>query len=145
LAVDRNQNRVFGDRVDFPFWDGLARGRIQIQRCNQCARWIWPAEWRCGQCGSFELHWEETPGTGTVYAWERTHYPFMPSFADLIPYVTVLVELPQAGNRRLFGLLVGSEDGLRIGAPVEAAIQPASERTKSLSALWWRLASNKNP
>ena len=75
-----------------------------------------------------------------VYAWERTHYPFVPAFKDLLPYVNVLVELPHAGERRFIGLLVGGDEGVKIGAKVVADIQPPSERTKNLPALFWRLA-----
>jgi uncharacterized OB-fold protein len=140
VTTDRNYNVSFESRVDFPFWNGLGKDEIRIQRCDKCLCWTWPAEWRCRQCGSWDLHWEAVQGAGVIYAWERTHYPFMPSFSDLLPYVNVLVELPHAGNRRLLGLLIGSVDSVRIGARVEAEIQRATPRTKNLPALFWRLA-----
>lgn len=142
MAIDRNYNVVFENRVDYPYWEGLGKGEIRIQRCDRCQRWMWPAEWRCGECGSWDLHFEAVKGEGVIYAWERTHYSFVPAFADLLPYVNVLVELPKAGNRRLVGLLIGSDEGVKIGARVEAAIQPSAPRTKNLPALFWRLAGN---
>jgi len=140
MAMDRNYNVVFENRVDFPFWEGLGQGVVRMQRCDKCSKWIWPAEWRCGECGSWDLHWEEVEGTGTVNAWERTHYNFVPAFKDMLPYVNVLVELPHAGKVKLVGVLLEPSAGVKIGAPVIADIQPASEKTHNLPALWWRLA-----
>lgn len=139
VTIDRNHNEVFEDRVDFPFWDGLNAGVIRMQRCTGCERWIWPAEWRCGKCGSYELEWQEVPGEGIVYGWGRTHYPFAPEFNDMRPYTNVLVELPAAGGRRVFGVLLDAPETVRVGDQVIADIQPPSSRTQNLPALWWRL------
>lgn len=140
MTIDRNFNAVFENRVDYPFWQGLEQDELRIQRCSGCRRWMWPAEWRCGECGSWDFDWETIAPEGTIYAWERTHQPFVPQFADMLPYVNALVELPQAGNRHILGLVLPPHEGIRIGARVTAAIQPPGERTHGLPALWWRLA-----
>ena len=75
-----------------------------------------------------------------IYAWERTHYPFSRNFKDMLPFVTVLVELPHAGKKRMVGLLLGDSSNVKIGAKVKPDIQAPSERTHNLPALWWRLA-----
>jgi uncharacterized protein len=139
VTTDRNANVVFENRIDAPFWAGLADNEIRVQRCTGCGYWIWPAEWRCAACGSFELTWEAVEHTGVIYSWTRTHYPFVARYADLLPYVNVLVALPQAGGRRLVGLLIDGDDGLRIGAAVDAVIEAPSERTLNLHAIRWRL------
>jgi uncharacterized protein len=139
MALERNYSANFDERVDAPFWRGLERNEIRIQRCDRCLNWTWPAEWRCGECGSWDFHWEGVRGEGVIYAWQRTHHPFVPGFADLIPYVNVVVELPNAANRRLVGLLVGDTGNVRIGAQVQAEIHPPSPRTLDLAALCWRL------
>jgi uncharacterized OB-fold protein len=139
MAKDRNFHADFDRRVDAPYWHGLRRGELVVERCTGCRTWIWPAEWRCGECGSFELGWESVEPTGTVYSWTRTHYPFDPSHADLIPYVHVLVALTEAGGRRLLGILTGDQTGLRIGATVRGYVEPPSARTLDLPALRWEL------
>jgi uncharacterized OB-fold protein len=139
MTVHRDSSVDFDSRVDAPHWHGLAEGELRIQRCPDCKEWHWPADWRCWNCGSFDLAWEAVDPVGTVFSWERTHYPFSPAYADLIPYVNLLVELPQAGGRRLVGLLVGTDDGLRIGAPVEGFIEAPSERSMNLYVMRWRL------
>jgi uncharacterized OB-fold protein len=87
------------------------------------------------------MEWKTVDAGGIVYSWCRTHYPFAAQYADLIPYVNVLVELPAAGHRRVLGLLLGEADGLRIGAAVRPVIEQASERSHGLPALRWRLAA----
>lgn len=131
------------DNVDAPYWEGLAIGELRLQRCAQCEAWIWGANWRCGECGGWDLNWEQVPMRGRVFSWIRTHQAFAPEMASLVPYVTVLVELPQAGGRRVMGLLIGNEAGLSIGAEVNGVIQPASALTSGQPVLRWQLRHTK--
>ena len=140
MANERDEVHPFEDRVDHPYWDGLGRGELLIQRCTRCGRWSWPADWRCPGCGGYdELGWEPVEPRGVVYSWIRTHLPFVAAYADLLPYVNVLVELPQAGGARLMGLLTGPEDSLEVGAPLVGTFQPASPRTLDLPVLTWQI------
>jgi uncharacterized OB-fold protein len=141
VTVERNFNVVFENRLDYPHFEGLGKGQVRIPRCDKCQHWTWPAEWRCGECGSWDFHWEtvENP-EGVIYAWTRTHYSFSDTFKDMLPFVSVLVELPNAGKKRLVGILVGDTTGVKIGARVKPEFQKPSERTHNLPALWWRLA-----
>jgi uncharacterized protein len=88
------------------------------------------------------MRWERVSGEGIVYSWERTHHPFVKAFADMLPYVNVLVELPDAGDRRLIGILLPPHDAVKIGARVLPIIQPATARTRNLPVLWWHLAGS---
>ena len=126
---------------DGEFWDALDRGEFRISRCAGCETWIWPAHFRCGMCGSWQINWPEVEPQGTVYSWTRTHYvtATIKERAVDLPFVVLLVELPGAGNVRIDGVLTGSEDGLRIGAPVRGVIQPPSEKTKGYTAMAWAI------
>jgi len=64
-------------------------------------------EWICHACHSFDLDWVEVAGRGRIYSWERSHHPVHPALKDRVPYVAVLVELPDAGNVRMVGNLLG--------------------------------------
>ncbi|MEV5651112.1 OB-fold domain-containing protein [Nocardia sp. NPDC052254] len=113
------------DGVDTGYWQGLREGELRLQQCAACDRWWWGPRWMCGDCRAFELSWVAVDPVGTVYSWSRTRHPFIPELAAELPYVTVLVELPQAGNRRVLGLLadpVGADD-VRIGDPVRGVVQ----------------------
>jgi uncharacterized OB-fold protein len=127
------------DGLDLPFWEGMRVGELRLQRCSACRTWIWAPTWRCGHCGSWALDWEAVEPSGRVYSWIRSWQPFAPALANLTPFVTLLVELPHAGDRRLIGLLVGDETGLSIGAPVDGVIQSASALTCGRPILRWRL------
>jgi uncharacterized OB-fold protein len=141
MSAHRDASVDFDGRVDAPHWNGLAEGEVRIQRCLECEEWHWPADWRCWKCGSFELGWEAVEPAGVVFTWCRTYYEFVPSHKDLLPYVNVLVELPGAGGRRVLGLLVGNEEGLKIGAKVEGFIEEPSELSGELYVLRWRLVT----
>ena len=139
MTIERNASADFDKRIDAPYWRGLADGILRLPQCAGCDRWIWPVEWRCGTCGSYEIGWKEREPLGTVYSHAVTHQAFVSSFADLVPYAQVLVELPHCDGRRLFGLLDGPSDGLAIGRAVEGIILAPTDRTLGLASLVWRL------
>ena len=136
------RNRIAGGiGADDGFWENLEDGTFAMCRCPDCKEWMWPALWRCPHCGGWEQEWVPVEPTGTVYSWTRSWYAFdrTRQRADEIPYVVVLAELEQAGRARVLGQLTGPEDGLRVGARVEAAIQPPSEKTLGYPSIRWRL------
>lgn len=118
------------DGLDTTHWDGLRAGRLLLQRCHQCATWIWSPRPICPACHCFDLGFEAVDPVGSIYSWTRTWQPFSPEATGHLPYVVVLVELPAAGTRRVLGVLAHA-DGLtpRIGAAVHGVIdQPSDDR-----------------
>lgn len=104
------------DGVDQPYWDGLTRGELLLQRCGECRTWIWGPQWICGHCHTSDPGWERLEPVGTVYTWSRSWYPFISELPVELPYITVLVELPAADGRRVLGILTGDDaDQVRIG------------------------------
>jgi uncharacterized OB-fold protein len=124
--------------VDSPFWDALAANELRISRCVRCREWKWPPQWRCGSCGGWDLAWEQVPLTGIVYSFARNWHPFGAQMQGKTPFVSLLVELPDAGGARLLGLLVGEERGLEMGAALDGIIEPP-EVPGGRHALRWRL------
>ncbi|WP_084533292.1 Zn-ribbon domain-containing OB-fold protein [Nocardia fusca] len=125
------------DGLDQPYWDGLVAGELRLQRCGQCGVWIWGPQWICGACHTFDPGWQVVEPVGIVYSWARSHYPFITELADRIPYVTVLVELPAAGYRRVLGILTGEDaEAVRIGERVVGHIELDEGATWPL--LRWR-------
>jgi uncharacterized OB-fold protein len=125
--------------ADLPYWTALAQGVLQLPCCAGCGRWQWPAVWRCAHCGAWEQQWQQVEPRGTVYSWTRTWHPFAGSQDLPPPYVTLLVELPQAGSIRLLGLLDPPEQGLRIGAGVAGVAATTRLGGRDIPALRWRL------
>jgi uncharacterized protein len=127
------------DGLDAPYWEGLAQGRLLLQRCAGCRDWIWGPLWMCPSCHKVDPVWEAVEPAGQIFAWTRTWQKFAPEFAAHVPYVTVLVELPHAGGRRLLGLLLGNDRvDPQLGEPVEGIIQPPSALTTGAAVLRWR-------
>lgn len=132
-----------GIGADGPFWDALESGKFELPRCGGCARWMWPAHFRCGHCGSWEIRWEGVDPRGTIYTWTRNH-----AVSDVlkerradVPYVTILVELPQAGGARVAGVLQGDDRQLRIGATVRGVIRPPEPRAKGYATMVWEIVT----
>lgn len=131
------------DGVDRGYWEGLRDGELRLQRCARCGHWVWGPRWMCGNCHGFELDWVAVDAVGTVYSWSRTWHPFVPELADQTPYVTVLVELPHAGNRRVLGLLTDplGSDEIRIGERVRGVVQTPHD--SPWPVLRWRRAGDE--
>lgn len=125
--------------ADQRYWDALAEGRVEMQRCGNCKRWHWPAVWRCGECGGWEHTWHEVPLQGEVYTWTRTWHPFGGTEDIGVPFVSLVVHLPQAGDRRLVGILEGDEAGLAIGARVTGSVSVTRVWNDDIPAIRWRL------
>ena len=53
------------------------------------------------------LRLAEGVGQGRIYSWERPWHPVHPALKGHGPYIVVLVELPDAGNVRMLGNLLG--------------------------------------
>lgn len=130
-----------GIGADGPFWDALDAGKFQLSRCGECREWLWPAHFRCGSCGSWRIVWENVAPKGKLYAWTRNHLvsDVLKERRGDLPYVTILVELPQAGGARVAGVLKGDETGLRIGSDVSGIILPAAENSRGFATMGWTL------
>ncbi|TAM69709.1 zinc ribbon domain-containing protein [Mycobacterium sp.] len=128
------------DGLDTGYWEGLRDGELRIPRCDGCANWVWPSRPMCPRCHCFAITWTPVDLTGTVFSWTRTWQPFTPEFSGHLPFVTILAELPQTGNRRLLGVLLDA-DGIdpKIGQGVRGEIEPA-RTPDGWPVLRWRLA-----
>ena len=133
-----------GIGADEEYWAALERGEFKLSRCSSCHTWMWPAHFRCGHCGSWEIAWEDVEPVGTIYTWTRNH-----AVSDVIkerradlPYIAVLVELPQAGGARVAGVLLGDGAKVRIGAAVRGVVQPPDARARGYATMAWEIAGD---
>jgi uncharacterized OB-fold protein len=127
------------DALSRIYWQGIQREELMVQRCNACSGWQWGPEWICHRCHSFDLGWVPVEGRGRIYSWERVWHPVHPALKDHGPYIVVLVELPDAGNIRMIGNLVGDpEQEVTIGAEVEAVFEHHRDADPVYSLVHWR-------
>jgi len=124
--------------LDRPYWDALAQGRLALPRCAGCSRWHWPAVARCGDCGGWDIHWHDVSPHGTIFSWIRTWHPFAGTESLPVPFISVIVELPEAGGIRLLGLMEEEEGDCAVGLPVTARISERGFGEGTIPVLRWR-------
>jgi uncharacterized OB-fold protein len=100
-----------------PFWDALRDERVQLQRCDDCGRWVYYPRSRCPACLSDRLTWTRVDGLGTVYTYTVAEQPTAPPFADEVPQLLAIVELAE-GVRMSTTLVDVGPDRIRVGMPV---------------------------
>jgi uncharacterized OB-fold protein len=122
-----------------PFWTGLRKGRLMVQRNPRTGVWQWPPQWIAHDTQSFDVDWVEVEPKGVIYSWTRVWHPVHPALKDACPYVVVVVELPQAGNVRMLGNLLGDPlEEVVIGTPVGAVFEHHNTAEPPFSLLQWR-------
>ncbi len=117
--------------VTRPFWDGLAEGKVRIQRCEDCGPWVFYPRGRCNRCLSDRLCWEEVSGEGTLYTFTIARQPTSPHFADDVPQFIAVVELDE-GVRLTTNLVNVDESDLRVGMRVKPCFDRAGENVTLL-------------
>ena len=128
------------DGVDAPYWEATRRGELVVQRCKSCSTFRWGPEWICHKCLSFDLDWHKVSGKGRIYSWERPWHPVHPALKGHGPYIVVLVELPDAGNVRMLGNLLGDpKQDVPIGGNVEAVFEHHNDAKPPFSLVQWKL------
>ena len=124
-------------RADFPlpdvddpltheFFAAAAREELSIPRCVKCDRWVWYPEPACPACGG-EPRWTVTNGFGRLFSWAVVQRPFLPAFAEMIPFVTALVSLEEAPEVRIVTYLVDADPGaLEVDLPLAVTFRALS-------------------
>ena len=124
-------------RADFPlpdledpltaeFFAGAARGELVVPRCGTCEAWVWYPEPSCPECGG-ELTWTRTSGRGRLFSWAVVQRPFLPAFAEMVPFVTALVALEEAPEVRIVTYVVDVDPAtLTADLPLEVTFRPLS-------------------
>lgn len=102
-----------------PFWEALARGTFQTNRCFACRRLTFPPKPFCPHCWSRDIGWEELSGRGTLYS-ETVVHAAPGVFASEAPYRVGIVDL--AEGLRLATRLVRGETQVRLDGPVELVV-----------------------
>jgi uncharacterized OB-fold protein len=123
------------------YWEGLEEGEFRLCRCTACKVWIWPVIERCGACGSWDREWIAVEPTGVVWGWSRIRHALdgMEHRKDDIPYVVVSAAVGGPNGPKVLGVLKGSEDGLKVGAPVRGTIDPPSPSARGYAAIRWSI------
>jgi uncharacterized OB-fold protein len=111
--------------VSRPFWEGLADGKVRIQKCDACGTWVFYPRSRCSCCLSDQLRWRDVTGRGTLYTFTIARQPTSPHFAGETPQLLAVVELDE-GVRLTTNLVDVEEADIRVGMQLKACFERVS-------------------
>ena len=106
------------------FWEGVKKGELRYQTCNDCKEVVFYPRASCTKCGSANLKWNVSKGTGTVYTYSVVRQNRLPAFADLGAYAVAYIDLDE-GFRMMSGI-VGVSDptkDIKIGMKVKVEFE----------------------
>lgn len=116
-----------------PWWDALAHHGLVMQRCEDCAAWIFYPRAFCPSCGGRSLTWLPIDLRATLYSFAIAHTPVSERFAHLHSPVMALVELSN-GIRLPTTIECRDTAQLRIGMALHAVFdRPAGMADTMLS------------
>jgi uncharacterized OB-fold protein/acyl dehydratase len=106
------------------WWEGIERGEVLIQKCDDCGKLRHPPRPMCPHCQSIRWSGSKAKGRGTIYSFTVLHYPKFPGYE--FPLACGLIELEE--GTRLVTNIVGCEpDEIRIGMPGRLVIEAVSD------------------
>ena len=83
------------DPLTAPYFAGAARGELRDPALRRVRRVTSGIPSRvCPACGG-ALAWTPVSGRGTLFSWAVVRRPFLPAFAEQVPFVTALVALDE--------------------------------------------------
>ena len=109
-----------------PFFDAARRRELVVQRCAGCGLLRFPPRELCSRCWSRDATWAPVSGRGEVFSFYWMHQVYHPGFAGEVPYAVVVIALEE-GPHVLSNMLDCTRQQLRVGLPVEATFEDASE------------------
>jgi uncharacterized OB-fold protein len=116
---------VEGDHDTGGFWEAARRHELVVKACVACGTVLHAPVSFCGECGSWETHWKQVSGRGSVYSWMIVEHRTHPAFE--VPYSVVLVQLDDAPVR-LLGYFPGRVE-FEAGQPMKVRFEAADDGT----------------
>jgi len=107
------------------FWEGARRGKLRMQKCDDCGHIRYPISHVCPKCLSYNFGWTDLSGQGEVFSYVVFHQLYNKAFEKDIPYNVALVQL--AEGPRMYSNIVGVDNAaVKIGDKVEAVFDPVT-------------------
>ena len=123
---------VLGRRRRGPAWP--PRG------APNCGTLVLPPQPFCFTCRGQAFEWVELPGTGTIYTFTVVRHPLAPHLADVVPYVSGVIELDGtqgAGARLLLNITDADPETVEIGDKVKIWFDKVSARRSTCPGPGW--------
>lgn len=104
------------------FFKKLASGKLWLQYCDICHKYIFYPRLLCPNCLQSKLQWKETSGKGKVYSYTIINYSSLPEKREQVPYIYAIVEL-QEGIRLAANITDCSPADVYTGMPLKLAVK----------------------
>ena len=101
-----------------PFFDGLKKHEMHIQRCKDCHDFYFYPRTQCPYCLSENTEWVKVSGKGKVYSFTICVRPGNPAFAADTPYNVSIIELDE-GVRMMSQVVECKNEDIKCDMPVE--------------------------
>ncbi len=113
------------DDLSQPFWDGVNRRRLVLQRCTVCDKLQYPPQAACQVCGSPDnLVWQEVEGKGHVATYIVIEDGRLNRRMPDQPYNLALITLDQDTTVNFYSNLPGTPPyEVPVGAAVEVVFE----------------------
>jgi len=110
------------DAASRPFWEAAREHRFVLPRCRRCGHRWFPPYARCTRCLSPDREFVAASGRGRIWGVIEMSRPYIPAFAERLPYNVVLVELEE--GPKMFSNVVGAPfERILVDAPVEVMFE----------------------
>jgi len=118
------------DEITGGYWEAARAGRLAVQYCPGCARYVHLPADICPGCDNPDLQWRTVSGRAELYSYTVVHDAPAPGFADSLPYIVGVVELEeQAGLLVTTNLMDVDPDDLRIGLTLDVTFEELAPGT----------------
>lgn len=97
---------VLIDRDNIAHYRGLLEGKLLINRCSTCGRWIYPHRPMCPNCLSWEVKPTQISGQGKVFMFTLIHQERDPNERVREPVIAAAIELVEQRGLRYLARLV---------------------------------------
>ena len=109
------------NKVDQAFWEGAARNKLLLQKCQNCGKVQFFPRVACVDCFG-ELDWIESTGAGKIHSFTLVRVPRNPAFKDETPiyYVNVILDEGVIFESKLVG---EKKENVKLGDKVKVVFQ----------------------
>ncbi len=113
------------NKIDRPFWEGAAAGRLLLQKCRACGQLQFFPRAVCVQCFGGDLEWVPASGRGKVHSFSWVRVPRNPAFKEEVPicYCNIVLDEGVIMESRIVGK--GNEK-VKLGDRVRVIFQETS-------------------
>jgi uncharacterized OB-fold protein len=116
------------DDSSAPYWEGIRRGKLLLQRCKACGTIQFYPRSMCSECLAPDPTWVESKGRGVIHTFSTIHRTSDERFSHLVPYILAIVELDE-GPRMMAHILTKSEEHIRCDDAVQVFFEKTGNHT----------------